>query len=189
MIVSIFGTNLAGTTGGATRLPLPVLVGSTSVLIGGRPAPLLYVSPYQINAQMPFSVPPGDQDLAVNSDSGPSPVERVTVVSAAPGIFGLAPAAVRRGDYVAVYGTGLGALASPLPAGAAAGGAIAAVNRVTATIGGVPAEVIYAGAAPGLPGVNQVNVRVPPEAAPGVVPLVIQAAGRASNAVSLIVSP
>jgi len=189
MIVSIFGRNLAGTTGGATRLPLPVLVGSTSVLIGGRPAPLLYVSPYQINAQVPFSVPPGDQDLVVNSDNGPSPAERVTVVSAAPGIFGLAPGAARRGDYVAVYGTGLGALASALPAGAAAGGAIAAVNRVTATIGGVPAEVTYAGAAPGLPGVNQVNVRVPPEAAAGVVPLFIQAAGRSSNAIQITILP
>ena len=90
---------------------------------------------------------------------------------------------------MAVYGTGLGALVSALPAGTAAGGAIAAVNRVTATIGGVAAEVIYAGAAPGLPGVNQVNVRIPPEAAAGIVPLVIQAAGRASNAIQLTILP
>lgn len=188
MLISIYGTNLAGTTASATRFPLPVEMAGTSVLIGGRPAPLLYISPTQINAQAPFTVLPGEADLVVNSESGPGAPERVTVEAAAPGIFVVAPGTARRGDYVSVFATGLGMLVSPLAAGVPAT-VLPTATPVTATLGGLPAEVTYAGTAPGFAGLYQVNVRIPPDASPGASSLALQAAGRSSNPVSLTVVP
>jgi uncharacterized protein (TIGR03437 family) len=48
--VAIFGANLAQATVSAQSLPLPVMICGLSVSVGGLSAPLLYVSPRQINA-------------------------------------------------------------------------------------------------------------------------------------------
>lgn len=53
-IASIFGTGLATSTLTATTLPLPLTLGTTSVRVQGIPAPLFYVSPTQINFQLPW---------------------------------------------------------------------------------------------------------------------------------------
>src|SRR5260370_9474721 len=53
-MASIFGTNLARTSAQAGSLPLPYGLEGTSVYVGGDPAPLLAVTPGQIN----FIVPP-----------------------------------------------------------------------------------------------------------------------------------
>ena len=49
---------------------------------------------------------------------------------------------------------------------------------MTVTVGGIPAILTFSGAAPGLPGVNQINVLVPADAPTGpAVALVINSAG------------
>ena len=53
-IVSLFGTGLATSTLTASTLPLPLTLGTTSVSVSGVPAPLFYVSPTQINFQLPW---------------------------------------------------------------------------------------------------------------------------------------
>lgn len=53
-IVSIFGTNLAAKTELASTTPLPTILAGTAVTFGGAPAFLLYVSPTQINLQVPY---------------------------------------------------------------------------------------------------------------------------------------
>ncbi len=58
-LFSIFGTGLASNPASAQTLPLPGTLGSTQVLINGTPAPLVYVSDKQINAQMPIGTPIG----------------------------------------------------------------------------------------------------------------------------------
>jgi uncharacterized protein (TIGR03437 family) len=76
---------------------------------------------------------------------------------------------VARGDYVSIYATGggqtnppgvdglLGSAPYPLP-----------LAQVTATIGGLPCFVQYAGAAPGyVAGVLQINAQVPAGVTPG----------------------
>jgi len=188
MLISIYGTSLSRATASAARFPLPVEIAGTSVLIGGRPAPLLYISPTQINAQVPFTVLAGEADVVVNSENGPGNAERVILEAAAPGIFAVVPATTHKGEYVSVFATGLGALASPLAAGVPAG-VVPVATTVTATLGGLPAEVTYAGTAPGFAGLYQVNVRIPAEAPLRVSPLVIHAAGRSSNAIDLSVVP
>jgi uncharacterized protein (TIGR03437 family) len=61
-----------------------------------------------------------------------------------------------------IYGTGFGILDPPAADGQSATSAASTATPVTATISGIPAQVVYAGAAPGLvAGVAQVNVIVP----------------------------
>src|SRR5436190_13203690 len=60
-IVSIFGENLARTTRSPDSVPLPRELEGTSVSVAGLSAPLLYVSPTQVNFQAPSVLmgPPG----------------------------------------------------------------------------------------------------------------------------------
>ncbi|MGA2740561.1 MAG: choice-of-anchor tandem repeat GloVer-containing protein [Bryobacteraceae bacterium] len=91
-IVSIFGTNLAASTAGASAIPLPTTLSDvTSVTFNGTPAGLYFVSQNQINAQLPFSVLLGQNSGAVNivvtRSSGTSAAQNVIVVPASPGVF------------------------------------------------------------------------------------------------------
>jgi hypothetical protein len=58
-LADLYGTNLAAapaTTGG---LPLGATLGQVQVTVNGTPAPLYYVSPGQVDFQIPYSIPPG----------------------------------------------------------------------------------------------------------------------------------
>jgi uncharacterized protein (TIGR03437 family) len=89
-LASVFGQNLASTRASATSFPLPTTLGGTSVSFGGIPAPLIYVSPTQINLQVPFATSPTFPDLltpvVVTTATGASdPVDAHAVATA--GIF------------------------------------------------------------------------------------------------------
>ena len=73
------------------------------------------------------------------------------------------------GDVLAVYCTGLGAVSPAIADGLAAPltGVSRTVNTVTATIGGLPAQVGFSGLAPGSAGLYQVNLVVPAGITPG----------------------
>src|SRR5206468_5001052 len=53
-LVVIFGRNLAGATAQAPTLPLPTQLAGASISIGGLRCPLLFASPGQVNAEIPF---------------------------------------------------------------------------------------------------------------------------------------
>lgn len=211
-IVSIFGTSLADQSILASTLPLPNQLAGASVTIGGRALPLLYVSPKQINAQLPFGMPANlMQQLVVTRDNMISAPELVALVPAEPGVFtvdqsGVGPGVVTAvhtdgtqnpvdanhpataGDVLVIYCTGLGevnprAVAGfPIPVQPES----MVVDTVTATIGGTNAPVQFAGATSGFVGLYQVNVAVPSGIAPSVAtPLVLTQGGRASRTVTI----
>ena len=180
-------------------------------MLGGRQLPLLYSSDGQLNAQLPFGLAVNTQlQLQVQRGVTLSLPQPLTVASAQPGIFstdsesgqgqgaifsvanvlvdGNAPAAV--GDTVVIYCTGLGDVSPAIPAGSAAPASPLShtVNTVTATIGGLPATVMFSGLSPGFAGLYQVNAVVPAGVATGSsVPVVISVAGQTSPAVTLAV--
>ena len=139
-IVSIFGTGFAGATQAAVSAPVPTVLLNTVVSFNNVPAPLFYVSPNQINAQVPFELPPGNVTVNIQSPSAPAVQQTITVAPAAPGIFtvnqtangpgvilhtadfslvsGTSPA--HPGEFVAIFCTGLGVLKSVVPDGFAA---------------------------------------------------------------------
>jgi uncharacterized protein (TIGR03437 family) len=148
-LVSIFGQNLSTQVAGASGIPLPTSLAGTEVLINNVRAPLIYVSPGQINAQVPFApaIAPGNAyDVVVRAQGpGDSSPERLRVETTAPGIFtvpagGTGQGAIliantnrlamparpdvpsepaARGGYVSIYCTGLGATEPAVESGRA----------------------------------------------------------------------
>lgn len=98
--IEIYGTNFAvGTqswaTGDFDGVFAPTKLGGVTVTIGGRPAFVNYVSPTQINAQVPANIGPGPLPLVVTTPTGASPAYSITVDALKPGL--LAPASFKVG--------------------------------------------------------------------------------------------
>jgi uncharacterized protein (TIGR03437 family) len=198
-IVSVFGSNLAPSVATAQTLPLPTSLGGTSIRINGVPSPIYYVSPTQINAQIPYEVSAGPATVILSVGLNVLPPVALTIQPSAPGLFMLGQdrALVQNqdgslngpghpatpGSIVTAYLTGQGPLDLPVPSGSAASSdpLIGAAARVTAMIGGQNAEVTFAGMAPGMVGVFQVNLRIP-VFAPGDYRLAVGVGGAMSNA-------
>jgi len=196
-IISLFGQNLAATAATAQALPLPRTLNGVRVLVGEKEAPLFYVGPGQVNAQVPTELE-ADRQLQVRIEvngvsSAPEPLQ---TSAARPGIFTLGPpygnqgailiansnklampatanipsqpAAV--GGIISIFCTGLGAT-DPAVASGQPGPATEPLARVktpvTVTIGGKPATVYFAGFAPGFAALYQVNAQVPAGVTPG----------------------
>jgi len=205
-LISVYGQRLAYATCSAGSLPLPIALGGASVTVGGRTVPLMYVSATQLNGQLPSDLPPGRSVIRVSCAGLPSEPLDVEVAAVAPGIFSLgqdrgailnedwsinAPdKPAPRGSVVTIYGTGQGAVAPPVADGGAASAEPLSVTPESpgVTVGGVRAEVLFSGLAPGFVGIWQVNTRVP-SGAPvgGAVPVRITMAGAASNQVTMAV--
>jgi uncharacterized protein (TIGR03437 family) len=214
-IIAVFGRNLAQGVNHATRLPLDKTLGGATLNIGGIDAPLFFASESQINAQVPFELPPNTRPHVLarttRADGAQALTlpETITVAAARPAIFttneqGTGPGAIRnqdsspnsasnaaaRGSVVQVYATGLGATNPVVPSGqpAPANPLSRVVAAVEARIGGQPAAVEFAGLAPDFVGLYQVNVVVPPGVEPGpAVELTLIQNGVPSNTVTLAV--
>lgn len=201
-LISIFGSRLADSTAAASRLPLETTLANTSATLGGRSLPLLYSSDGQVNAIVPYSTATDlPQQLLIRRGNSLAVPEPVTVVPAQPDVFvvplgsELAPAvtnatfglvnlpdnAIRPGDAVVIFCTGLGSVSPVSAAGSAAPTSepLARTDRVTrVTVGGVEAMVVYAGLAPGFTGLYQVVAVTGAGTPPGSVPVVITSDGK-----------
>lgn len=78
--ISIFGQNLtSGSTMQAGSPPFPLKLAGSGVQINGAAIPLLYVSPGQINAQLPRDLKPGEASVEVRTVNRTSEVEPIRV--------------------------------------------------------------------------------------------------------------
>jgi uncharacterized protein (TIGR03437 family) len=188
-LITIFGSNLANGAMAAPTSRLPRSLGGVTLSINGIAAPLLFVSPGQINAQVPFEVTEGPAKVNLQLAGMPPVLIPLTIAAAAPGLFPNIqdtpdhPASA--GSVVTVYLTGQGAVTPSVSTGEAAPGA--AVFPVTATVGNRQATITFAGLSPDSAGLFQIRLIVPRVAA-GSHPLVITVNGVASNSRSLNVS-
>jgi uncharacterized protein (TIGR03437 family) len=211
-LISIFGARLATAEVRTNSLPLDTTLGVTSVTLGGRLLPLLYAANGQINAMVPYGLElDTQQSLLIRRGTSLSVPEPVVVAAAQPGIFakdftGRGQGVVvdsqyryvetgnpaRPGDVVTIFLTGLGSVRPGVEAGQPAPVSPLAETEVrpVVTVGGVSAEILYSGLAPGFTGLYQLNVRVPAGiAASDRVPVIVEGGGRASQAVTIAVQP
>lgn len=189
-MVTLFGTGLAAD--GAV----------TEVLFDGHPAALFFVQSTQINLQVPYSIGNvASSELQVRLNGAIRARIQTGVVDSNPGLFttgggigqvaalnedgtlNSAANAAPRGSIVILYATGEGALSPPLGDGQPAGASPSfPVLPVSLRIGDYPADILYAGSAPGFAGLMQVNARVPGGFAPtGILPVVLQVGTNASQ--------
>ncbi len=193
---TIFGQNLCGqTASGAWIAPgqLPVTVGGCSVMVGGMEAMLAYVSGGQINFIVPQGAGPGAASVVVNNGSG-TVNGTATIGQAGPGTFAINGMGVgfgamlngmmwQEGPFstttngqttpVSIYATGLDPATTPV-----------------VSIGGMPADVMWFGNAPGYAGLQQINVSLPPGAAgAGRVPVTVTSDGQISNVTYMEILP
>jgi uncharacterized protein (TIGR03437 family) len=209
--IAIFGAHLADSTASATALPLPTLLGCASVSAGGILIPLLFVSPSQINAVLPYSIPINSTiQILVQRCGLPSTPMSAIVAASNPAIFTTAQNGKGQGiivypdgtlngpslpapvdHIVTIYCQGLGATSPAVTAGQAApvSSPLAVTsNPVTITIGGVPSPVLFAGLTPGFAGLYQVNTQIPSGAPAGdQVPVVLTVAGQSSPPVTIAI--
>ena len=207
-IVQIYGSNLAAATIVGSTVPLATTLGQTSVRIGGLPAPLYYVSPGQINAQVPFELAPGHPyAIYVSANGAISNSNAIQVTGDAPGIAQFAAGEIiaqhftdytlvtesspaKPGEIVIFYLAGLG-LTNPAVASGTASPSMnlpALVDTPTLTLNGVtvpPANILFVGLTPTLVGLYQVDFTVPANAPNGDLPLVITQASGVSNSTIL----
>jgi uncharacterized protein (TIGR03437 family) len=200
MLMTVFGTDLSPATSSAKVLPLPLDLGGVSATVNGVSAPLYYVSPGQINVQVPYETGSGLAILGVNNN-GQVASFPFTVTPAAPGLFtaadgSLVPSAsARPGQTAVAFITGDGDTTTFLITGAspASGTATSRLPRprlpVTVTVGGLAATVSFAGTPAGLAGISQVNFTVPAATPLGVQPVVIGVGGVRTQTGRLTVTP
>jgi uncharacterized protein (TIGR03437 family) len=177
--ITLFGQNLAQTVATASY-PLPTTLAGTSLTIDGVPAPLYYVSPTQIDAQVPFATASGTATAILTAGGVPLPAVTFTVQPTAPGLF-TSGATASVGDVITVYGTGQGMVDTPIADGVRAPDSPVGITApVAATLGGQPAAVSTATLVPRLAGVFQVSIQIP-NLTPGNYPLVVTIGGVPSN--------
>ncbi len=212
-LVTLFGNGIGPETA-VTASPgadgaFPAALAGTEVTFDGVPASLLYAAPGQINLVAPNSLAGRSETaIAVHAPNGRSYAFMAPVARSAPAIFSPAGSGAilnepslsvntpldpaPRGGYVAIYVTGAGAVSNTLGAGSLAplANPPRLASSVEVFIGGVRAEVTYAGASPGLVlGLTQIDVRVPMNTPAGAaVPVTVAVDGvPAQNAVTMAV--
>jgi uncharacterized protein (TIGR03437 family) len=200
MILSVFGTGLAPSTQQASSLPLPITMAGVTATVNRILAPLYYVSPGQLNVQIPYETGSGSAVLGVNNN-GQVASFIFTMAPSAPGIFmdssgALVPASSGKpGDTLTLFVTGEGDVSPTLATGAtpfvATPLALLPAPRLplSVTVGNITAAISFAGIPPGLAGVTQVNFVIPANVTPGVQPVVVTVGGVASGAVKVTVMP
>jgi uncharacterized protein (TIGR03437 family) len=200
--IVIFGTGLGPATLAGLQVTssrsVATTVANTQVTFDGIAAPVVYVSATQTSVIVPFEIAGRTTTtLQVSYYGIKSAAISYNVSAAVPGVYtqnsqGTGPGSILNqnytvngssqpaaaGSYVAVYLSGTGNTAPPGTTGAVipnnGTGLKTIALKVSATIGGLPANVAYSGSAPGdVEGVMQVNVQIPSGLTSGAQPILI----------------
>jgi uncharacterized protein (TIGR03437 family) len=211
--IEIYGVNLANTlsqtwaTTDFSGILAPAALGGTTVTVAGQPAFVNFVSPGQVNVQVPSGVSTGPLPIVITTAGGVSTAYTVNANTVEPGLLapasfilkgsqnvvalfsntltfvlpvaisGVTTARAKPGDFITLYGIGFGLVTPNIPAGQTVRELNALQGDVKITFGGIPATVNYAGLAPAFVGLYQFNVVVPNVAASDTVPVAFTLAG------------
>jgi uncharacterized protein (TIGR03437 family) len=213
-IVSALGFDLAIAPLSAASQPAPTILGGTTVTVvdsagASRPAPLFYVSPGQVNYEVPAGTALGVATVTVTSGDGTVSIAPLEIAAVAPSIFtlnatGLAAAYALRlsggnQTYESVYQVSSTNSVIPLPIDLGPSGdqvylllygtGLRGASNVSTTIGGTAVPVIFAGAQGQFAGEDQVNVGPIPRslAGSGNIAVILTADGHAASSVSVTI--
>lgn len=210
-LATVFAAGILNTPGivPATSWPLPTSLAGVSVSAGGHAAPLYAITNVagteQVNFQVPFELA-GQTEASIiitreGISSSPVTVEVSTVQPAVFTLDGLngvvvmhatnalvTPSNPVAGDSIVyLYATGMGPVNGNPQTGTRTpvDRLFETTERPQVTLGGIPCEVLFAGLAPELAGVYQVNLRIPSGLSAPTADLVISVGGDSSPAVKV----
>jgi uncharacterized protein (TIGR03437 family) len=161
---------------------VPLQLSGVQVIVDTFQAPILYVSPSQINFLIPSGEIPGNSLVTVVREGWNGPTVTLALVNGAPALFddsaGFAIAThldgtllsdaspAQPGEFVVVYATGLGAT-DPNPQSGEVPMAAALIkyfSTLSISLNGFPLApnlIYYAGVTPGFAGLYQLNIQLP----------------------------
>jgi uncharacterized protein (TIGR03437 family) len=175
-LATLYGSHLALTSRAVSPEDvgngfLPNVLPGTGVrvYVGSAAAPLLYVSPNQINFLVPAGIGAGPAELRVTLESRGGPAVQLMLDEVSPALFMADPEfaiAQWQDGVVILYATGLGRTVPPTLSGqlAKAAALIEKLESFRVELAGTelsPDAILYAGAAPGFAGLYQINLRMP----------------------------
>ncbi len=214
-IAALFGDQFTyGDPQQASGLPLPTSLAGTQVLVNGHAAPVYYVSPGQINFEIPIEADLGDATVQVVRNSQAGNLSYINIKDRVPRFItngapfaimttpdgtltGIPTHPVKTGDVVVIYTIGLGPTSPAVPSGTASpSGPLAIIDPTTTQVCfGVPSPFSptpcvtpqFVGLTPGFVGLYQVNVAIPDGVGSGNIPFSFSVSGVSSNVVQLAV--
>jgi uncharacterized protein (TIGR03437 family) len=184
-LATLYGSNLAFDTVAASTLAggsLPVSLDGVSLSVGNVAAPLLFVSPGQVNFIVPYNLIAGQVNIYLARQNIAGPLVAIQLDATAPGLFSwdvnqaiaihlngtlISPSApAHAGEIVVIYAAGLGRTSPDTTSGHIAGSAatIVAAAQLQVLLNGTACSavsVLYAGLAPGFAGLYQINLVLP----------------------------
>jgi uncharacterized protein (TIGR03437 family) len=194
--IEIFGSNLAtGTRSWAgsdfNGQNAPTSLDGVSVTVNSKNAFLSYISPGQVNAQVPSGIGTGTMQIVVTNANGTSDPYTIVANAVQPGLLapsaffsggrqylaailpdgqfaipagmipGVASRPAKPGELLLLYAIGFGPVNPDIPAGTIAGSANPLAAPLVINIGGAQASIAFAGLSQGFVGLYQINVFVP----------------------------
>lgn len=181
-VISIYGNSLAPAFQTGSTNPLPQSLGNITVTIGNYILPLLFVSPTQINAQLPSELVDGAYTLLVHQTGQPDVTGNLTVSRDAPGMFTQSntlnqplvlalhadgtlvtfDSPAIHGEQISIYGTGFGPYSTTIVDGffVPATPATTLADPVILNVGAIVKTPDFAGAAPGMVGMTLVQMTI-----------------------------
>jgi uncharacterized protein (TIGR03437 family) len=208
-IVQIYGTDLATVTESTGTVPLPTTYKGTRVIVGDYEAPLYYVRPDVLIAQLSGEIKPNQNaTVVVEVGNAITIPEHVQIVSVKPGVSNIEGRLIaqhadytlvdenrpaKRGETLIMYLVGMGAANPPVPSGTptpVSGELSRPLIQPAMTIDGQPAQVAFAGMTPFAIGLFQINFVVPANARTGVpLEVVVKQGDVPANVTTLTVAP
>ncbi|MCG3162642.1 MAG: hypothetical protein JMDDDDMK_03935 [Acidobacteria bacterium] len=219
-IASAFGAGLAATIQLASGAQLPTALANTSVTVKDsagveRRAPLFFISPNQVNYQMPQGIADGQATVIIANGNDGVFSGSIQIARVAPGLFtasssGQGPAVgqalrIKAGGAQSAEPLSLWDaaqsrfVANPIDLGAASDQVFlilygtgwrfrSSLSAVSATIGGIDAPVLFAGAQGSFAGLDQINLQLPRAlAGRGEVDLILTVDGQTANTIRISV--
>jgi uncharacterized protein (TIGR03437 family) len=214
--MSIIGTNLSDSTDRTIFARLPLAIDGAFVSFDvpsagiSVPGHVSYVSPKQINVQVPWELAgQTSAQMKVTISSAYGNVFTVPIAPTSPAFFEIAAGQVAaqdlsfaiitpshpavRGSYVTLYCNGLGPVSNQPASGDPAPGVEPLARTTTTpvvtfgTTAAPASSVAFSGMTPNTTGLYQINVIVPDSLAPGNYPLTVSIGGKTSKASGIVV--
>jgi uncharacterized protein (TIGR03437 family) len=207
-IISIFGDNLADSYVVGRTNPLAQTIGDVTVTVANHLMPLLFVSPQQINAQVPSDLADGDYTLTVQWTGHPDVTGTFTVARNSPGVYtrtndANAPLILAthadggavtpdspalRNETITIYTNGLGPYDHPIVDGffTPSTDTFTVVDAVSVGVGDGQYKPTFAGASAGMVGTSIVQLKIADDMpAASTLDVVVTVGGKNSNRVQL----